>query len=163
RVPSDARPLAEAALQQFRALGMTGWIRRAEALLADSPAVVPAREAPAPPVAPRLARAAFEREGEYWSITFDGRTIRLRHTAGLGCLADLLAAPNQDVAALVLAGANGSPAWLGDAAPVLDPQARTAYRARLADMKAERDEAEAAHDLGRTAQLDEEMAFLAAE
>ena len=105
----------------------------------------------------------FHREGEYWSITFDGTTIRLRHTAGLGYLADLLAAPNQEIAALVLAGAGGAPEWLGEAAPLLDPQARAAYRSRLTDVKAERDEAEAAHDLGRTARLDEEMAFLAAE
>ena len=28
-----AAPLLEAALEQFRALGMTGWIRRAESLL----------------------------------------------------------------------------------------------------------------------------------
>jgi hypothetical protein len=34
---------------------------------------------------------AFRREGDYWSVAFDGRMVRLRDLKGMHCLARLLA------------------------------------------------------------------------
>ena len=51
----------------------------------------------------------------------------------------------------------------GDAGVVLDAQARAAYRARMADLEAERDEAEAANDVGRYDRAVAEIEFLERE
>jgi hypothetical protein len=44
----------------------------------------------------------FRREGEYWTIVFDGVTCRLRDARGLQHLAVLLTHPHQEIAAYVL-------------------------------------------------------------
>src|SRR5262249_22606075 len=67
--PSDrerAAPLLEAALAQFRALGMPGWIRRAEATLAgisDN-----ARSSAAESTRQPALQGTFRRQGAVWSI-----------------------------------------------------------------------------------------------
>jgi hypothetical protein len=73
-------------------------------------------------------RNVFRREGDYWTIVFDGETVRLRDGKGLRYLAALLRRPGEPVHALeVLAAADpGCP----DARP-----ARSAEQARLAVTK----------------------------
>jgi hypothetical protein len=44
----------------------------------------------------------FQREGEYWTLVYDGMTCRLRDARGLRHLALLLARPDTEVAALAL-------------------------------------------------------------
>lgn len=44
----------------------------------------------------------YRREGEYWTIVFDGVTCRLRDVRGLQHLAMLLAHPHEQISALVL-------------------------------------------------------------
>lgn len=56
----------------------------------------------------------FRREGEYWTIVFDGTTCRLRDVRGLRHLAFLLAHPHEDVSALVLERCGGNPDESGD-------------------------------------------------
>src|SRR5262249_42212009 len=51
----------------------------------------------------------------------------------------------------------------GTSGIVLDAQARSAYRSRLLDLEAERDEAEAANDPGRRARAEAEIEFLGQE
>jgi len=46
--------------------------------------------------------AAFYREGEYWTIAYDGAVLRLRDSKGLHCLAHLLRRPGEQIAALEL-------------------------------------------------------------
>ena len=46
---------------------------------------------------------SFRREGEFWTITFDGRTVRLRDSVGLRYLASLLARPGDEVLAAAIA------------------------------------------------------------
>lgn len=47
----------------------------------------------------------FRREGEYWTVEFEGVVCRLKHTRGMQHLAALLARPGERVAAVELAGA----------------------------------------------------------
>jgi len=112
---------------------------------------------------PHNGRAAFRHEGEYWSITWEGTTCRLRDAKGLHHIAQLLRHPGREfhareLLALVadtpvspgLAGESGSrvPA-LSDAGPVLDAKAKADFKRRLADLCAEREEAERFNDPGR--------------
>jgi tetratricopeptide (TPR) repeat protein len=105
-----------------------------------------------PEAAPLASTAVFRREGEYWTIAYRGAAARLRHTAGLGHLARLLGNPGQELHALDLAGdaaRNGRGG--GDAGPVLDEQAKAAYRRRLGELTAELEEAERWGDPERAA------------
>jgi hypothetical protein len=93
------------------------------------------------------------------------------------CIATLLSNPGVEIHAMELAGegteaADGSAVALAaelggpgadDAGPLLDPEAKAAYRTRVEDLRAEIEEAEAFNDGERAARAKEEMEFLAAE
>ena len=106
------------------------------------------------------AESTFRREGEFWTIAFDGRTIRLRDTAGLSYLATLLSSPGRDIPSTRLAG---EAADRGDAGPVLDRRAEAQYRRRLEDLEDQLDEAEANRDVGRAGAAREEIRSLESE
>ena len=125
-------------------------------------------EADAPP------EAEFVRAGEYWSLTFMGKTVRLRDSKGLRDIAQLMATPGREVAAVDLASGRGKPvamrelAELGmsaeaDAGEMLDSEARAQYRERLTDLEQEIDDADAANDPERAGRAREEREFLLAE
>ncbi|HSJ28423.1 MAG TPA: AAA family ATPase [Acidimicrobiia bacterium] len=107
----------------------------------------------------RAGRAVFRREGEYWSIVFDGRSVRVRDSKGMGYLATLLAGAGREHHALDLIGPGPGPTNRGvtelesggwdDAGAILDPQAKKAYRTRVEDLRAEVAEAEEWNDSGR--------------
>jgi AAA ATPase domain len=108
---------------------------------------LPAEPEPAPPPA-----AVFRREGEYWTIAYRGPAARLRHTAGLGHLARLLGNPGRELHALDLAAGDAAGVRRGgDPGPVLDDQAKAAYRRRLGELTAELEEAERWADPERAA------------
>jgi len=112
-----------------------------------------------PEEAPALASpAVFRREGEYWTIAYRGAATRLRHTAGLGHLARLLGNPGKELHALDLAAGHAVREGRdGDAGPVLDDQAKAAYRRRLGELTAELDEAERWADAERAARARAEV------
>jgi hypothetical protein len=123
---------------------------------------------------PEEASAVFRREGDTWTIAYEGRTFRLSDSKGLRYLAELLANPGREILALDLAAAGvgerrSSPTGEGletegaSGADVLDPEARRAYRRRLDDLREEIDEAESWSDGERVARAREEMEFLARE
>lgn len=71
------------------------------------------------------AEQAAHREGEYWTISFDGRLCRLKHTRGMQHLAVLLGRPGERIAALELtrgamSGADPGPSDVSAAEPVAD-------------------------------------------
>lgn len=70
----------------------------------------------------------FRRAGKVWELRFGGRATHVPDSKGLRDLHVLLGSPGNDVAAAVLAGG------VAGADPVLDDQARAAYRRRLAEL-----------------------------
>ena len=120
-------------------------------------------------------RATFRREGEYWSIAFDGDAFRLRDSKGLRYLSVLLSAPGRHIHSLELVAADRGhrpvdgyrdaelAAGTGDADEILDERAKTEYRDRLRDLESELAEAESWNDPERASRLREEIDFLARE
>ena len=119
----------------------------------------------------------FRREGDYWTVIFDESTVRVRDVKGMHYLARLLADPEREYHVLDLVAAEtGSmtdldrghaaglprPA-LGDAGEMLDPQAKDAYRRRLAEIDDDIEQAQATGDRERSAQADTERDFLLRE
>lgn len=132
--------------------------------------------------ATNLPTNLFCREGEYWTLVFDGKLNRLRSTRGLEYLAYLVARPNQPVHALDLTAAVGSAARpaqgsaelgrqlvadggarrsrLGDLGRVVDARALKEYRERLRELREELREAEEFNDLARISRLRDEIQLL---
>ena len=119
----------------------------------------------------------FRREGDYWLVVFEGRTVRVRDLKGVRYLARLLAAPGREFPALDLVAAergqavqagSGRAARLthagpGDAGQMLDARAKDAYRRRLAEIEDDIEQARAFGDTEREAQADAERDFLLRE
>ena len=96
----------------------------------------------------------FRREGEFWTVYYDGALGRLRDSKGMRLLALLLAEPGREFLAIDLeAAVKGRGAEVvraprvqheqlperadaGDAGPMLDEQAKAAYRARIEELRA---------------------------
>jgi len=147
------------------------------------------RAGEAGPVPPARAAAAevagnlFRREGEYWTVCFEGSVARLADAKGLRLLARLLADPGREFHAVDLEAASSrtqrrAPARaraaagvgelpvrpdLGDAGELLDATAKAAYKARLDELQAELEEAERFGDPGRAATASAERDFLVGE
>ena len=119
----------------------------------------------------------FRCEGDYWSVVFEGRTVRVRDLKGMRYLARLLARPGRDFHVLDLVAAETgrvaqadsgqaagrSHAALGDAGEMLDTRAKNAYRRRLAEIEDDMEQARALGDTERAAQADAEREFLVRE
>jgi CheY-like chemotaxis protein len=109
--------------------------------------------------------ARFHHEGEFWSISFDGSSFRLRDTKGLHYIADLLREPGRERHALDLVtahggGDEGARPVASDTGPLLDPAAKSQYRVRLDELAAELNEAEQHNDPERAARAREEREVL---
>ena len=109
----------------------------------------------------------FRREGDYWALTFDGDTVRIRDIKGMRYLARLLAEPDREYHVLDLAAAesgrdsraqsgtaaNPPHSALGDAGEVLDSRAKDAYRRRLREIDDDIEEARTNGDTERLSQV----------
>jgi len=115
----------------------------------------------------------IRREGDYWTVIFDGHTVRVRDVKGMRYLARLLADPGREYHVLDLVTAetdralvgNGQTAdlrrsALGDAGEILDARAKDAYRRRLAEIDDDIEQARAIGDAERAAQAEVERGFL---
>jgi hypothetical protein len=92
----------------------------------------------------------LRREGEFWTVAYEGRITRIADARGLHHLARLLANPGHEMHALELTAEGRAPRTAAtDAGPVLDAAAKAAYRARMVELREELDEAEAFADPGR--------------
>jgi hypothetical protein len=119
----------------------------------------------------------FRREGDYWSVVFEGRTVRVRDLKGIRYLARLLANPGREFHVLDLVAAEssrfaGAPrgaaagvshTGTGDAGEMLDARAKDAYRRRLAEIEDDIEQARALEDTEREMQADTERDFLVRE
>ncbi len=140
-----------------------------------APQEQPAKQGPGGPT------ATLRLEGEIWTVT-GAETVRLKDRKGLQYLATLLERPDVEVHAIDLvngpvdaaargrsdggAGASGGELAVsdgGDAGALLDPEAKAAYRERVAELREDLEEAERFHDVERASQLREELDFIGAE
>ncbi|HSD88096.1 MAG TPA: hypothetical protein VLB44_11300 [Kofleriaceae bacterium] len=146
--------------------------RAAQATLDRLGAAAPARQSPSPPAAPASGASVLHREGDYWSITFEGRTFRQRDLKGMRYLARLIEQPHRELHVLELVAiesghATVSPAeledTLGDAGEVLDANAKRAYRRRLVEIEEDIAEAARSGDRERAMRARAEQEFLERE
>jgi tetratricopeptide (TPR) repeat protein len=167
-----AAELLDQALADAAAIGMAGVVAGVQSLRTGG------QDAP-----PEDAASTFRREGEYWTVAYDGTVVRLKDRKGLRHLARLLAHPGREFHAVDLEAADGRSAGpgpaepralagdgelaarpdLGDAGTMLDATAKAAYRARLVELRAEIGEAEGGNDPARAAKARDELDFLVAE
>ena len=124
---------------------------------------------------------AFQKEAEFWTISYNGATFRLKDAKGLRYIAYLLERPGQRihvhdlVEAVEGSAAKGKTTFhadsenleivrdIGSPALIIDTRARSEYRARLRDLQADLDEAERMNDLGRTERLRTEIEMVGQE
>ena len=126
---------------------------------------------------PEVGANVFRREGDYWSVVFDGHTVRIRDVKGMRYLGRLLADPGREhhVLDLVAAEAGGGTqvhssraaelprSAVGDAGELLDARAKSAYHRRLSEIDDDLAQARAVGDAERAAQADAERDFLVRE
>jgi len=172
------------ALETCRELGMVALEGKVSALLEGREASAMRTSGAPVPSSPRdLGPSVFRREGEYWSMAYEGDAFRLKNSKGLGYIAHLLRDPGREfhVMDLVRAGEGAeadAPVWRRpgrrhtepglhvtdeDAGSILDPQAKAAYRRRLAELEEELEEAKVWDDPERAARAKEEGDFLTRE
>jgi tetratricopeptide (TPR) repeat protein len=178
---TQARMEFEAARATFERIGAAAHAARAARAcdeLAEPTSALPEVEPRPQPVSAAAPTSAnvFRREGEYWVLAFDGRTVRLRDGKGLRYLARLLADPGRefhvlDLVALERGEFGGGSlfrapmTWggTGDAGELLDGRAKAAYRRRLAEVNEDLEDARASGDRARAGQAETERDFLARE
>lgn len=90
---------------------------------------------------------SFVREGNLWSIGYEGTGAQLVELKGFHDLARLLSQPNEPVHCLELSGA---PPDTDAGHEVLDPQARREYRHRIEELQGELEQAESDNDAARS-------------
>jgi len=150
-------------------------------------------EAPvaAPPIAPAagpLQEGIFRLDGEYWTVGDGVAVLRLKDSKGLRQIAQLLRHPDREFYVTDLVEAESSPpsspaapqlgrmsdedlARLGmrsagtaePGEPLLDAQAKAAYRQRLDQLRDQLEEATHFNDLERAARAQQEIDFLSRE
>lgn len=108
-----------------------------------------------------LRRNIFRRQGDNWVVLYDADAFRLRHTLGVAYLARLLALPGRELHVLDLAGS--SAALASDAGPVVDGEARRAYRERIRELGEVMEDAVRRDDLDLEAACRQEVKLLVAE
>ncbi|WP_432891084.1 ATP-binding protein [Kribbella sp. CA-245084] len=146
----EARALLETALEAHRTAGAETLVVETEKALAELGAV---HTAPGTGVL-RLIGAA-------WEVSWRGITVHVPDSKGVRDLALLLPRPRTPVSVLDLSGpgrVHGA-----DLGPVLDDQARAAYRERLRELTDDLSEAEDRNDLARAEKLRVEQDFLTQE
>ncbi len=118
---------------------------------------------------PKQEIAVFRREGDYWTVVYAGKTIRVKGCRGMEYLEALLRQPDRELLALdlvTMGRTDGSsdvrmPVEMG--CPAIDGRARDEYQERLRALRDGVDMAMSCGDAARAAELREEMEFLAGE
>jgi len=112
---------------------------------------------PVPSGPRRKSGNVFRRDHDVWTLTFDGVEVRVPDTKGLRDLHSLLANPGVEIPATSLA----TDVFVSnDGPPVLDAEAKSAYRRRLDELDDELDRAARRGDADRGAALEQERAAL---
>jgi len=164
----------QAARCAFEEFGAAGWAERVAGLLSGT------RSAATPTTIRTEQRtdptATFTCDGDTRTVSFGGRTVLVRDLKGLRYLARLLAEPGREFHVLDLVAVErgtlpvGYPvedealtADTGAGLPVIDQQAREAYRRRLAEVDDDIEEATRMNDAGRLELAQHDRDYLIAE
>ena len=112
--------------------------------------------------------AVFKKEGEYWTIAFEGRLFRLKDSVGMHYLARMLQEPGREFHALDLVRSPRPPSardglGLGHAGELLDDRAKALYRHRMAELRNDLEEADSWGDAERASKAREVLEILAEE
>lgn len=111
----------------------------------------------------------FRNEGDYWTVSYEGRMFRFKDSKGLRYLAHLLAHPYSEFSATALVAGSqlsedqSASADPGDAGEVLDVQAKAAYRLRIKDLTEELREAKRIGNEKRGIKVEKEIEALSTE
>lgn len=173
---SSARLDWTAALRDFEMFGAPREVACVSALLEDTDRT-PAEIHPEPPEAGEdrgSQHITFEQSGDCRRIVWDSVEILTPDLKGLRYLHQLLLHAGDEVHVMDLVSTELStapPRWVEPdltagfeaGLPVLDDQARDAYRRRLIEVEEDIEDADAAHDLGRLAQAECDRDYLVAE
>ncbi len=126
-----------------------------------------------------LEESVFIRQGDYWTIRYQGQTAILKATRGLDYLRYLLCHPGRDVhvselfgtpvdvpvpaflGGLGAVGSHAVTAGLRNAGPILDSQAKAEYKRRIDELRNDLEEAERFNDFHRVARARSEMDAIA--
>ena len=152
-----------AAASAFRAFGAEGKASEADAL------TDPDRDGGAAPASGTPVTADFRRVGGRRLLAFRGLEVELPDLKGFRYLERLLAEPGREFHVLDLVaveqGTLRTPktAAVDAGLPVLDDEARAAYRRRLADIEEDMEEAARMNDPGRLALAERDRDYLVAE
>lgn len=115
--------------------------------------------------------ASLVNEGEFWTIVWDRKIVRMKGSKGVRLLGVLIDNPGRQfhVADLESYARKHDPSGddssfaPSDAGPMLDGDAKNAYSARLVELRDELEEAQRFNDVFRTSKIREEMAILTNE
>lgn len=115
--------------------------------------------------AERAGQVECRRHGRQWEVEMGGRVVLVGHSVGMGHLETLLANPGREIPATELASgpmAAGTPDAEGGASaqPLLDDRARSSYKERLEQLRADLDECVAMNEPERSAALRAERDWL---
>jgi tetratricopeptide (TPR) repeat protein len=177
---SRANEKLDAAIEIYRRCGAgERWVERVEK---DRPASL-SRTKKGEHLADAQSQAVFQMEGDYWTISYEGKTARLKDAKGLHYIAHLLAHPAEEIRALDLAARSGGAGEevaddasaeeaartgvlasdLGHAGEMLDAQAKAAYQRRLTELEEELEEAREFKDEERITKAEDEKEALGRE
>lgn len=136
--------------------------REAQALAAAIGIVLPGRAATTAVPPARGAHATMRRLSTGWLIESPQGRANLDHSVALEQLARLLAAAPSPVSAVELSGSTPA-ATASDLGPLLDAEAKRAYRRRIEELHVDIDDADADADLERAERARLELEALIAE
>jgi Domain of unknown function (DUF4118) len=130
-----------------------------------------------------VQEAVFLRQGDYWTVQYQGQIARFKASRGLQYLASLLGHPGREfhVSELIAPVRKGSvapgadsasgtstedesqmrPVRFQDAGPILDTRAKAEYACRLAELREALDDAERLNDLELAARVQQERDCIA--
>ena len=123
------------------------------------------------PEAARDSQVSFPRvfhcEGDYWTLAFEGGSVRIKDAKGLKLIAHLLSHPGHRFHVIELEAAISRALRPSiaptDSGPVIDAQSKKSYRMRLNELKTELQEARRFNDQEHVWKLEQEASFLTHE
>jgi tetratricopeptide (TPR) repeat protein/nucleoside-triphosphatase THEP1 len=163
----------DAAIQVYRRIGAAErWIERVTAMRERAVAATASEvSASASGIGRQPTSATLRCNGDYWIVSDGATTAHLKDMKGLHCVRQLLFHPGQELHVLDLIGRGleagdlrpGRNLQVDVGLPVLDDEARGAYRRRLSELREELAEADAFNDSGRSERARREIDAVTAQ